>query len=68
MTIEQRRVQSSRSLSELLRKEKERNASLLQRWSQAKSLQLELESVLQACTMQHIGTVHAMSKQFDDLQ
>ena len=61
-------MRSALVLSDLLRQEKERNAVLVQRWSQAKALQLELESVLQACTMQHIGTVHAISKQLDDLQ
>jgi hypothetical protein len=68
MEMERRRVRSVSVLSTLLRQEKERNAALVQRWSQARALQVELESVLQACTMQHIGTVQAMSKQFDDLQ
>ena len=50
-----------------LHEEKAKNSVFLVQWAKAKQLARESESVLHACTMQHITTVLSMSKQMDDL-
>ncbi len=67
LASEQRCKQATMHLTTELHQEKVKCHELREKWGKSKQQQNELESVLQACTLQNIGTVHSMSKQYDDL-
>jgi hypothetical protein len=56
-----------RELAVKLHGEKAHSHDLWEKWSRVKQMERELESILQACTQENIGAVHAMSKKYEDL-
>jgi len=66
--IELRCSKSMTILSTELRKEKDLTDQLQQRLGKSKEKQEEIESVLQACTTQHINNIQIITNQYYDLQ
>ena len=61
-------VESTNALAHQLRKEKVKSIELSQAIMKSEQKEKDIELILQACTMQNIETVHAMSRQYDDLE
>jgi hypothetical protein len=66
--IELRCSKSIETLSTQLRKEKDISDQLQQRLGKSKEKQEEIESVLKACTTQHINNIQVITNQYYDLQ